>query len=231
MISRRLRVSMVLALVVACGGGGPEPGEPAGDRPESPDPVDRARGSIREVALIESIPWESELAAGVMRRVEVRFDDRVDTIPGIATTRRPVVVGDSIVHGFESEEGEVVRAFRYRPGTGELETVRLPEDFLSFVAFELAPDASHLAYVGRAPDGRLRAVVRTWPGKEVVHESRPVAGYPSGGRNSAVQWTERDGVEIAIRLDDLETPGGKWFRVRGSPAIGSMEADTVAGGP
>lgn len=211
------QAALAAATVLACGG-----------TEAPPLPPEEAR--IREVRLVDSIPWETELAAGVHRRILVTYDGLADTIPGVTTSRRPVVLGDTTVFGFDEEAGEVVAAFRYRLGSTEVETIRLPEDFLSFAAFALAPDAEQLAYIGEREEGRLAAVVRTWPAKAPVYESHAVEGYPSDGPNSSVEWAGEDEVEIRIRLDDLDTPGGSWLVVRGAPAAGTMVVDTVAGG-
>ncbi len=236
-MKRSLAVALA-AVLVACGGG-----ETAGEDPAPPDtalePPAREEppaweGGALQIRLVDSIPWSTEMAAGVYQRVAVRYDGVVDTLDGVAVESRPVVVGDSVVFGFDRSGGDVERGFRWAPGS-EVASVELPDDFLGFTAFGLAPDAAHLAYAGEALDApgeeiRLKAIVRDWPGKETVWESHPVAGYPSGGKNSVVEWLSADSVEIRIRLDDLEAPGGSWLRSTGSPSTGSFAADTVQGG-
>lgn len=223
-------VAPMIAILFACGG--EEAEEDAVSADTVAEPGERVDGL--QVRLVDSIPWRTELAEGVYRRVAVSRDRSVDTIPGVAVESRPVVVDDSILYGFAWADGEVRWGFRWTPGEGA-GAIDLPEDFLSFTAFELAPDAAHLAYVGRAREStsgeiRLAAIVRTWPAGEVVHESHAVAGYPSDAKNSSVEWLSADSVDIRIRLDDLETPGGSWLRVTGAPSTGSFSADTVSGG-
>lgn len=226
------------ALLLACGGGEtPEEEVALPDTAPEAAPDEEApawEGGTLQIRLVGSIPWETELASGEYRRVSVRYDGTVDTLDGVAVESPPVVVGDSVVYGFDRSNGDVERGFRWAPGS-EVATVELPDDFLGFTAFGLAPDASHLAYVGEALDApveeiRLKAIVRDWPDGETVWESHAVAGYPSGGQNSTVEWVSADSVEIRIRLDDLETPGGSWLRATGSPSTGSFAADTVQGG-
>lgn len=215
-------------LALGCGRTNEAPDEPAA----SSSPADAAAPAsrVREVALIDSLPWSDMLGEGVRHRIVVRTTAGSDTIPGVATTRAPVVVGHSTVHGFDvGPDGAVTGGFVYDVRTNELRRIELPGEFLGFTAFALAPDAGHLAYAGRAEDGiRLAAIVRRWPDGAVAYHGGPVRGYPSDAANSDVEWLGPDRVEIRIRLDDLETPEGTWLRVRGSPA-GSMVADTVRG--
>lgn len=236
----RRAVGIPLALLLACGGGGDADRAPR----EAASPVDtvawnaaRDSAPIRgrdglEVRLTGSIPWETALASGAYRRVVVVHGGEVDTLADVAVSERPVVPGDSSVHGFDRAGGEVERGFVWRPGEGVV-GVDLPGDFPGFTAFALAPDARHLAYVGLADgeeSGMLRAVVRTWPDLDVVAETAAVTGYPSDAANSAVEWISADSVRVEIRLDDRETEGGSWLRFRGSPSTGAFASDTVRGG-
>lgn len=235
---KRSMAVLLTALLFACGGGeeAAEEAAPADTGSELPaDREDRSwEGGELQVRLVDSIPWATELASGTYRRVAFRRDGTVDTLPDVEVERRPVVVGDSAIYGFDWSAGAVERAFRWTAETG-LVTLELPDDFLGFTAFALAPDAAHLAYAGEAEEGpegeiRLKAVVRDWPSGETVWESDRVAGYPSGGKNSTVEWPSADSVEVRIRLDDLETLGGSWLRAVGSPSTGAFTADTVRGG-
>lgn len=236
-MKRSLAVALT-AVMVACGGAETteEQSAPPDTAPEPPAREEPSawEGDGLQIRLVDSIPWSTELASGVYRRVAVRYDGIVDTLDEVAVENRPVVVGDSVVFGFDRSGGDVERGFRWAPGS-EVTTVELPDNFLGFTAFGLAPDAAHLAYAGEAPKNpggeiRLKAVVRRWPDKRIVWESQAVGGYPSGGKNSTVEWLSADSVEIRIRLDDLETPGGRWLRSTGSPSTGSFAADTVQGG-
>lgn len=224
----------LVTLAGACERGEPSAGRetPPADRPvepgdTTPGAVPTARSSI-EILLVEEVPWRTEMAEGVDWRVAVRHEGRIDTLPGIVVDAPPIVVGDSAVWGFNRDQGDIVEGFRWRSRTREVETIELPDDFTPFLASGLSPHAAELAYVSRRPDGRLEAVVRSWPGKRLLYRSPPVEGYPSDAMNSAVEWTGDDRVEIRIRLDDLDPPG-TWLRVRGSPG-GAMIVDTMAGG-
>lgn len=214
----------VTSLLAACGGETPPEEEPAAGADTA-----RAAGpaTIAEVFLADSVPWETAMAAGVDRRVAVRWDGAVDTLAGVAVTERPVVVGDTAVWGLHAEAGDPARGFRWSVGSQRVETFPLPDDLTPFLASGLSPGADRLAYVSKTDDGKLKAMVRSWPGNDLLYEGPPVSGYPSDATNSAVEWSG-DEVEIRIRLHDLEPPGS-WLRVRGTPAA-SMAIDTVPGG-
>ena len=193
---------------------------PDGEAPAEPTPV----GAI----LADSAPWEDMIGSGYRWRVAVRSAAGVDTIDGLWTNREPSVAGDTLVYGFVVEaDGSIPAVFAYDVRTRAAERLPLPEDFLYFTAAALSPDARHLAYAGRAEDGvRLATIVRRWPDGRLVHRSHPVPGYPSDDANSEVVWDGPERVTVMIRLDEIETQGGTWLRVRGAPT-GTMEADTV----
>ena len=236
-MKRSIAAALTVALVGCGGAESPEDAAAPPDTTPPPPAVETPpawEGEDLQIRLVDSIAWRTELASGVHRRVAVRHEGVVDTLDEVAVDGPPTIVGDSALYGFDWSDGDVARGFRWEPGD-EIRTIELPDDFLGFTAFSLAPDGAHLAYVGEAsesPDGeiRLKAVVREWPGNESVWESHPVAGYPSGETNSVVDWPTADSVRIRIRLDDLETPGGSWLRVSGSPSTASFAADTVSGG-
>lgn len=215
--------------VMFCSGGDADPEDPA-EEPRDPageiDPDADMRPSP-EISLVDSIAWEDALASGVNRRVVVRVGRSVDTVPGVAVAREPVVVGDSVVTGFDREGATIERGFWYAPGSGSVESVTLPDDFLDFTAHALAPDGHRLAYVGQADDGvRLVAAVRAWPSGEAIWTSADVEGYPSDAMNSSVEWTSPDSVEIRIRLDALESGRDLWLGAAGDPGQ-SMSVDTL----
>lgn len=217
------------------GSGDPSP-EPA-DTTGSPHSVAGSIASTRdaeptavEIGLVDSIPWEGNLSSGAVHRVVVRRAGRVDTIPGVTTDRMPVVVGDMVVYGFDTEGHDTVdRGFAYDVSTGTVETVDLPPDFHGFLAHDLAPDGRHLGYVAKSDAGDLAIVVRRWPGGGEVYRSPPFQGYPSDADNARVRWIGPDRVDIRVRLDDLSARGQRWFRIHGSPGGGGLVADTVSG--
>lgn len=219
---RALAATLVALFLVACDGGGdvPLPAKPPDETPPDDAVV---------VSLVGSIPWSNMLEEGERHRVVVTAGGRTDTIPEVATTRDPVISGNQ-VHGFVVEgDGSIASGFIYDAATRELLLVPMPEDFLDFTAFALSPEASYLAYAGRAEDGeRLAGIIRRWPGGELLFRSDGVAGYPSDFANSEVEWDGPSAVEIWIRTDDVETEGGTWLRLRGVPGS-EMLADSVRG--
>lgn len=236
----RRSIAVPLALLLACGGG--ETSEESATADTAPAPVPAADTAPAlppavegvELSLVGSIPWETQIASGEYRRVVVTIDGVSDTLADVAVRERPIVAGDSTVHGFDHAGGSIERGFVWRRSEG-VATVDLPDDFTGYTASGLSPDGSHLAYAGLAPEAdsgekRFKTIVRTWPEMETVAESGPVAAYPSDAQNSSVEWLSDDSVEVRIRLDDLETEGGSWLRFRGSTSAGSFAADTVRGG-
>lgn len=219
----------------ACGGPGEQPDDsavsPAAD-PSAADPApapdgDAGTGAVLEVVLFDTIPWEGELAAGQVYRVGVRTAAGIDTLAEVTAESPPILVGGSAVHGLDAKGAAIDRGFVWRAETGEVESVELPPDFAGFLAHALAPDARHLAYVGKDADGLLRLVVRSWPGGEPVYQSHAVHGYPSDARNSEVTWTGPEGVELRVRLDVLDPARESWLVARGRPATGALAADTL----
>lgn len=226
---RALPFTLAVAVMFCSGGGDADPEDPA-QEPRGPageiDPD--ADGRVTpEISLVDSLGWEDALASGVNRRVVVRIGRGVDTVPGVAVAREPVMTGDSAVTGFDREGATIERGFWYAPGSGSVKSVALPENFLDFTAHALAPDGSRLAYVGQADDGvQLVAAVRAWPSGEAIWTSAAVEGYPSDAMNSSVEWMSSDSVEIRIRLDALESGRDLWLRAAGDPGE-TMSVDTL----
>ncbi len=211
--------------LLGCGRGGephPRPGSPGGGSERAP-----TAPAIGAVELVDSIPWEDELSGGVLHRVVVRTSDGADTLSGVRTARAPVVVGDSVVLGFDFDGGRVRRGFRWSVNERRTRWIGLPDDFVAFVAWKLAPDGAHLAYVARADSGRFRPEIRVWPGGQPVFQGPAADMYPSDAANSSVRWSGAEAVEVRMRLDDLDVPGERWLRARGSPT-GTMAIDTLA---
>ncbi|HUP21089.1 MAG TPA: hypothetical protein VM778_14225 [Gemmatimonadota bacterium] len=224
----RKTVIATLVLAAACGDGEPEAGRPDAPAADGVDTERRAEPSDTDlvVRLVDSIPWDNQLAAGVYRRVEVRHAGGVDTIPGVEVAERPRV-RDGAVWGFDRSDGDVERGFRWTPAEG-VESIEPPADFVGFVTFGLSPGADRLAYVAGAAEG-FRPKVVAWPSKDVLYLGPAIPGYPSDDQNSSVDWPGIDRVDIRIRTPDLDTPGGSWLRASGDPA-GEMRVDTVIGG-
>lgn len=177
------------------------------------------------VRLVDSIPWENELAEGVLRRVELRSGARVDTLPGLLTYELPVVLDDALL-GVEYQQDRAVRAFRYDLRSGRVRRLGLPADLHpSFSAPAFSPDGRHLAYVVVPGDATAWAMVRSWPERREVARG-PRVEIPAGDYAASwARWPAAGRFEVYIDLGG-ETAGG-WLRVRGSVAGGELRADTV----
>jgi hypothetical protein len=183
-----------------------------------------ASGSVR-VALVDSVPFETEMHSGVLRRVEVRSPAGVDTIADVLTYVPPVVRGDGRVLGLAWQGMDLREAFVYDPARRRLERVALPEDADRwFTTPAFSPDGRYLAYVVYAEAGGFgRGMVR----REV---RGPVAvrtdSIPVPGTDAAVSFAKwLDAETFEIYLDVGETG---WHRFRGTVSAGVTANDTVA---
>lgn len=205
--------SVLCALLTAC-----SPVAPA----SAPDPA-----VSPTVRLVDSIPWEHEMGDGYLRRVEVRTGDRLDTIPRVLTYDLPFVVDGTSVVGLAYKDDGVIAGYQFDPRTRLVTRTPVPRDLNAVMSgASLSPDGRHIAYVAFG-DSRGRAVVRTWPGREVRLRSDwievPATDSPGG---NVVRWIAADTVEIFVEANS--SAENAWYRVRASmhPAR-IISADTV----
>lgn len=173
-------------------------------------------------ALVDSVAWRGE----VLRRVEVRGEGSVDTVPGILTARPVVAVPKTGVEGFifDTARGGVTQGFRYDPERRRVKKIVLaPEMIRPGAAPALSPDGWHVAYVAVADSGQ-RAVVRVFPRGRVVATS-PLLPPPAPGAAPAneARWTPPDTFEITV---GLAGDSSRALRLRGTPR-GVLSTDTV----
>jgi|GEM_PF-2950236 len=205
----------LLCLAAACGSA-PKPAA-------APVPV-----TVPVVQLVDSVAWEDKSGEGTLRRVEVRDGFLVDTLADVLTYDLPVVVGGSRVLGFAYDRDGISGAFEYDPAIRSIRRDSLPADFNPFFsAPAFSPDGRHIAYVVVPGDETAHAMVRTWPGRELVWRSAAVrvpATDAEGGNQ--VRWLDSDTAEFAIETGDATDEA--WYHVLGSVQRRAVvSADTV----
>lgn len=179
-------------------------------------------GAVR-VALVDSIPFETELEEGFLRRVEVRSPAGVDTVAYILTHDLPVVLADGTVLGLAWEGPDLLSAFTWHPRTRAVELVPLPDDAdRLFTAPAFSPDGRYLAYVSYPRPGFGRGMVRRGASGDVVVRTDSVEVPGTDAAMNFVRWTDAETFEIYL---DVSETG--WHRFTGTVAAGVTRADTV----
>jgi hypothetical protein len=181
-----------------------------------------ASGETARVALVDSLPWSSEMSEGVLRRVEVRTSAGTDTIDGVRTATPPVAVPGAVL-GFAYDEDRVTHGWIYELRNGRTRTIHLNADVHPFFsAPALSPDGEHVAYVVVPGNGTATPIVRRWPERRLLQRGLPVAIVPGDASFAEARWTDANTYEIRIHVD-----GGRIHRVRGTVVPRTMRADTV----
>ncbi len=203
---------------------------PLPDTPPAPPPATAQTAPARDeppaltVALLDSVPYENELTSGVLRRVAVRTPAHTDTLLGILVDARPVVVGDSAVHGIRAEENLFVELFTYDARTRRTRTFPAPAEWVPHAVPKLAPDGRHVAYLAQDARGRGYGAVATVPDGRVIYRGPPATMLETDAGVDAVAWTDADRFEIRI---DLTHRVGGTQRLRGSLRPLRVVVDTV----
>ncbi|HEX6370275.1 MAG TPA: hypothetical protein VF006_15250 [Longimicrobium sp.] len=204
-----VRIFSVAALALACACTPPVRTAPA------------PAGVVR-VALVDSVPFATEMHDGVLRRVEVRSPAGVDTIPGVLTHALPVVLADGSVLGFFFDGADLRSAFSWHPAR-RLELIALSDDADRwFTTPAFSPDGRYLAYVAYG-EGYGRGMVRDGARGAVVVRTDSVAVPATDAALNFARW--RDAETFEIYLDVGETG---WHRFTGTVAAGVIRMDTVA---
>lgn len=227
---RAARVAALLLLAAACGAGepGPDPA-PGTTLADTPDAL-AAEPRILDVAHVDSIPYENELTSGFLRRVVVRTTAGVDTLPGVRVNtewggRPTAVAGDTVVYGVRAEQELFPGLFAYHARTRRVRLLEPPPGWIEHEVAVLAPDARHVAYLGRDDaDHTTYLAVAAVPGGTVVYRGPGVAALETDAGVGQIQWMGPDRFEATIDLS-LETGGT--HRVRGSIAPVRAEVDTL----
>ena len=192
----------------------------------SNEPPARSNNGVR-ARLADSVRFENELiGVGYLRRVAVETGAGVDTIEGVVTDQRPVVVADSVVYGFVYDQQAVTAGFSYDVTTKTLRRLTLPHQLFPFSTPRLSPDGRHLAYLALDSSGRGYAAVAAWPSGEVVYRGQPVRMLETDAVVDAATW--HDAARFEIRIERSHSVGGGAQRIRGSVrALDSTMVDTI----
>jgi hypothetical protein len=175
------------------------------------------------VALVDSVPFETEMHEGVLRRVEVRSAASVDTIPEVLTHTPPLVRADGRVLGLAWEDADLRDAFVYDPTRRRMERMALPDDADRwFTTPAFSPDGQFLAYVAYGKE-QGRGIVRRGVQGPIVVRTEPVAVPATDAAINYAVWLDGETFEIYL---DVGEPG--WHRFTGTVSAGVTANDTVA---
>lgn len=176
------------------------------------------------VALVDSVPFATEMHDGFLRRVEVRSASRIDTIPDVLTHARPTVTPDGRVLGFAWDGMDLRDAFVYAPAARRLERIALPNDAdRAFTTPAFSPDGRYLAYVSYpAEGGSARGLVRRDVRGPVVVRTDSVAVPGMDSAFNFARWLDAETFEIYI--DVGEEGMHRWL---GTVSGGVTRGDTV----
>lgn len=181
-----------------------------------------ASGETARVALVDSLPWETEMTEGALHRVEVRTSAGVDTIDGVATMDEPVAIPGAVL-GFAYEHDALTHGWIYDVRTRRVRVIHLNADFNRvFSVPAISPDGRHVAYVVVPGNGTATPIVRRWPERRLFHRGATVRIQPSDASSTHVTWSDANTYEIRIDLD-----GQRFHRVRGTILPRAMRVDTV----
>lgn len=185
-----------------------------------------AAGAVR-VALVDSVPFATEMHDGVLHRVEVRSPAGVDTIPWVLTHTLPVVLPDGTVLGFTWEGADLRAAFKWHPAR-PLQMIALPEEAdRAFTTPAFSPDGRHLAYVVYGTEGGWAwGIVRRDVTGPVVVRTDSVAVPGTDAAINFARWLDDQTFEIYV---DVSETG--WHRFTGTLAAGVTGVDTAGPPP
>jgi hypothetical protein len=214
----RLLTGLIGALLIGCGSG--EPPSRA-DTHTAPPPA-----RVLAADFADSVEFSDEtIGAFYLHRVSVRSEHSTDTLAGVVTLRRPIIVGDSVVYGLIYDGVEVVAGFAYRPGTG-VERFTWPETPIFGSTPTFAPDARHVAYAANDSMG-VHPVVLSWPDRAIVLRGPSVYPLETDAGLDREAWTGPDSVEIQVDLTIHDDMKFRTLRYRADVSHRTAVSDTI----
>lgn len=158
-----------------------------------------------QVRLGDSVAFESDIDGGILRRVRVVAPDgTATTISGVLVDDLPVIVGDSLVYGLETDstDGDAVGVFAYDLRTRQVYRLARPADWLLWQRPRLAPDGQHVAYLAQRPSdsGRGYLAVVTVPSMAIVYRAPAVALLETDTQVAFINWIGPQMVTATLLL-------------------------------
>ncbi|WP_420126348.1 hypothetical protein [Longimicrobium sp.] len=183
-----------------------------------------APAGVVSVALVDSVPFETEMHDGVLHRVQVRTPAGLDTIPNVLTQLLPIVLADGSVRGFAFDGADLRSAFAWHPAR-RVELLPLPDDADRwFTTPAFSPDGRYLAYVAYREEGGFgRGMVRRDVTGAVVVRTDSIEVPGTDAAVNFAKWLDAETFEIYLEVGD---PG--WHRFTGTVSAGVTRNDTVA---
>lgn len=199
----------------------------APDAPHAPAAAARASRAVR-VTLIDSIPYGDGMIEGMLRRVVVETATRVDTLPDVLVSDRPVVGDGGVVYGIRAEEEQAAGLFAYDATTRRVRALPLPAGWWAATSPRLAPDGRHVAYLAQDAGGASHAAIAALPGGESIYRGPSVVVLETDTGVDEIRWLDARRIEIAIHLS---VAVGGVQRVRGTVAPLALRVDTSHAAP
>jgi hypothetical protein len=160
-----------------------------------------------------------------LHRVAVRTDRSTDTLRGVVTAQRPIVVGDSVVYGLIYDGVKAVAGFRYYAG-GSVEQLPWPRTPVFNTTPSWSPDTRHVAYVAVDSLG-VYPLILSWPERAIVLRGPTVSPLETDDVVDSEVWNGPDSVEIEVQLAIKGQPERRVLRYRADVARRTAISDTA----
>jgi hypothetical protein len=141
----------------------------------------------------------------------------------------PIVIGDSVIAGVRQSPASGERElFLWNGRSSRPRFYAVPDDVWAFFTdLAIAPDGSHLAYVGMDKrSGAIYAAVRRWPAGDLVVRGPDHPNCDCDVDLNHARWVGPDSFEIAV-----PGPGRRYTRFSGNPRARALHQDTLSQEP